>query len=241
MMPKVSIVIPFYNDSYIDQAITSALAQTYPNVEIIVVDDGSTQYAEKIAPFTGQSREVHYLGKANGGTASALNHGIRMASGQYIAWLSSDDLFYPHKLMMQMHYMLAAKAKISFTAFDMIDEHNRITQSGVAGRYPTVQAFYRAMLTTNPINGCTVIASRDLYLRMGLFNEGLTYTHDYDLWLRIILARHDVVFLDQALIKYRWHSQMGTVKYRPAIDNEIRMVQNAYTPAMLSYLSELGG
>ncbi|MGO4274414.1 glycosyltransferase family 2 protein, partial [Paenibacillus sp. TAF58] len=80
MQPKVSIIIPFYNCPYIDQAIASAIGQTYANVEIIVVDDGSTIHADKIGPFKDR---VYYLGKANGGTASALNHGIRYASGEY--------------------------------------------------------------------------------------------------------------------------------------------------------------
>ena len=70
MLPKVSIIIPFYNDSYIDQAVVSALYQTYPNIEIIVVDDGSTQHQYRLAPYLSR---IIYLGKANGGTASALN------------------------------------------------------------------------------------------------------------------------------------------------------------------------
>ena len=75
MMPTVTIVIPFYNCQYIQQALESAVQQTYPAVEIIVVDDGSTQYSHLIAPYMNR---VYYMGKSNGGTASALNHGICM-------------------------------------------------------------------------------------------------------------------------------------------------------------------
>ncbi|MFH5182127.1 glycosyltransferase [Paenibacillus sp. TAB 01] len=238
MHPLVSIIIPFYNDPYVPQAIASALAQTYPNVEIIVVDDGSTQHAELIQPYAGQ---VYYLGKANGGTASALNHGIRMASGEYIAWLSSDDLFYPHKLAVQIPYMQACGAKFCFTAFDIIDEHSRVTQQGVAGRFPSVQSFYTAMLSHNPINGCTVVIKKELLGYVGLFNERLPYTHDYDLWLRMILAGQDMVFLDQSLTQYRQHAQMGTIRHQQRIAHEVQSVQSFYTPHLSAYIQKMGG
>lgn len=236
--PKVSIIIPFYNDPYADQAIRSALAQTYPNVEIVVVDDGSTRHIEKIVPLMNR---VQYLRKTNGGTASALNHGIRKASGDFIAWLSSDDIFYPHKLDVQIRFMLTNGAKISFSSFDMIDESNRITHPDVTPRYPDKVSFYTAMLTSNPINGCTVIMRRDLLNEVGLFNEALPYTHDYDLWYRILLARHPIAFVDAVLIQYRWHSQMGTVKHRPAIDLELESTRQRYYHSMTAYIRELGG
>lgn len=236
MHPLVSIIIPFYNDPYVPQAITSALAQTYPNVEIIVVDDGSTRHAELIQPYTSR---VYYLGKGNGGTASALNHGIRMASGEYIAWLSSDDMFYPHKLAVQIPFMQANGAKFSFTSFDIIDENSRITQRGVAGRFPNVQSFYTAMLSYNPINGCTVVMKKELLGQIGLFNEGLPYTHDYDLWLRMILSGQQMYFLDQPLTQYRRHAQMGTIIHQPVITQEIQSLQSFYAPHLNGYIQRL--
>src|SRR5689334_17046366 len=102
VLPLVTIVIPFYNCAYIDQAVQSALNQTYKPLEIIVVDDGSTRHADRLTPYLPY---ISYMGKANGGTATALNHGIRNASGEYIAWLSSDDLFYPDKIAHQVAFM----------------------------------------------------------------------------------------------------------------------------------------
>ncbi|WP_394514565.1 glycosyltransferase family A protein [Priestia aryabhattai] len=93
-MTKVSIIIPFYNCSYIDQAIQSALNQTYQDIEIIVVNDGSSKFNEKITPYLDR---ILYIEKENGGTASALNLGIKNATGEYFAWLSSDDIFLPIK------------------------------------------------------------------------------------------------------------------------------------------------
>lgn len=97
--PKVSVVIPLYNCPYVDQAVESVLAQSYPDIELIVVDDGSTLYTEKLAPYRDR---ILYIRKQNGGTGSALNMGIKAASGNYFAWLSADDRFHPHKIQRQM-------------------------------------------------------------------------------------------------------------------------------------------
>jgi glycosyltransferase involved in cell wall biosynthesis len=238
MYPKVSIVIPFYNCPYIEQAIVSALGQTYPNVEIIVVDDGSTMHTEKIAPFMTR---ISYLGKANGGTASALNHGIRMASGQYIAWLSSDDMFYPDKIERQLNFMLAHQAVIGYTAFDEIDAYNNIINRYAAARFPNQVEFVRSLITSCPINGCTVMMKKELISHVGMFNESLPYTHDYDLWNRIVLGGVFVHFLDEPLTMYRWHGEMGTRKHWPVIQQEIAQLQLFYRDRLQGYVQLLGG
>ncbi|WP_110933843.1 glycosyltransferase [Paenibacillus bouchesdurhonensis] len=225
MSAKVSIIIPFYNCPYIEQAVSSALNQTYPNLEIIVVDDGSTSHAELLAPY--QNR-IYYLGKKNGGTATALNHGIRHATGEYIAWLSSDDLFYPDKISTQLDFMLKNRALISHTNFDYIDE-NGITVQYSAGASPmTRRELLLTFLGGNPVNGCTVMIKQSLFARIGLFNERLPYTHDYDLWHRILLARISLHYLNQPLTAYRRHPGMGTLRHQVAIGQEIAAVQHRY-------------
>ena len=164
MMPKVSIVIPFYNCPYVDQAIASALAQTYPNVEVIVVDDGSNQHSERIVPFLDR---INYVGKANGGTASALNYGIQLASGDYVAWLSSDDLFHPNKLAVQIPFMQKNEALISYTPFDKINESGQLLESSIAVRFPNQVEFVRSFLLGDAINGCTVVMKKELCARVG--------------------------------------------------------------------------
>lgn len=237
MYPRVSIIIPFYNDPYIEQAIVSALGQTYPNIEIIVVDDGSTMHQEKIGPFLSR---VHYLGKANGGTASALNHGIRMASGEYIAWLSSDDMFYPDKVERQLHFMTIHNAFISYTSFDEIDAYNNVTGRNVTTRFTNYAEFIRSFANFDPINGCTVMMKKDLFSYIGLFDEGLLYTHDYDLWIRTLLGRFKIYYLNESQTMYRWHGEMGSKKHWPAIVNEIGQIQARYRDRLLEYAHQLG-
>ncbi|HEY0828710.1 MAG TPA: glycosyltransferase [Bacilli bacterium] len=236
MLPMVTIIIPFYNCPYVDQAIESALNQSKRNFEIIVVDDGSTLHVNKIQPYLPY---IYYLQKANGGTASALNHGIRMASGKYIAWLSSDDRFYPDKLNNQLYFMLERGASISFTNFDMINSENHITQHSAAIKFTTVMEFYRYFFSGNPINGCTIMAKKQLFSQVGLFDEALPYTQDLDLWFRAMLTGYEFHYLNHSLTGYRWHNGMGTVKHRPAIDREVAATFARYRPQMAQFIDRL--
>lgn len=240
MIPKVSIIIPFYNDPYVPEAVQSALDQTYPNIEVVIVNDGSTAYSDLLLPYRKHPRVV-YGEKRNGGTASALNAGIRMAKGQYIAWLSSDDRFYPWKLARQLAYMIPRYAAISYSDYDIIDEHGTVTQPAAGLKFPTYQEFCRTFLTGNPINGCTVVAQRRLMLDIGLFNESLPYTHDYDLWFRIVLAGIDFHYVHEQLIQYRVHSAMGTKRHMPVILQESEATKARYTPGMQAFIARIGG
>lgn len=236
MMPTVTIAIPFYNCQYIQQALDSAVQQTYPAVEIIVVDDGSTQYSHLIKPYMNR---VYYMGKSNGGTASALNHAILHASGDYVVWLSSDDLFVPQKIERQLSFMVSRGLDVSYTGFCIIDEHNRITTPYVgvpmAGR-----ADLASQLTySNPINGCTIMVKKDWLHRVGMFNAQLPYTHDYDLWVRLLMSGASFGFLPDILTLYRVHSQMGTVRHQATIAQEYQMVQNNYRH-VLEHLAQHG-
>ena len=102
-LPKISVIIPVYNgQNYLREAIDSVFTQTYKNYEMIVVDDGSTDKTWEMIQSYGS--HLYGIQKENGGVASALNCGIRHASGEYIAWLSHDDLFLPNKLERQVDY-----------------------------------------------------------------------------------------------------------------------------------------
>src|SRR5574344_1270331 len=103
---KVSIVIPVYNGSnYLKQAIDSAINQTYKNIEIIVVNDGSNddEATEKIALSYGD--KIKYYKKVNGGVASALNLALKNMTGKYFSWLSHDDLYYANKIEKQINFI----------------------------------------------------------------------------------------------------------------------------------------
>ncbi|UJF35785.1 glycosyltransferase [Paenibacillus hexagrammi] len=226
--PKVSIIIPFYNCQYVDQAIESALNQTYPNIEVVVVNDGSIRYTDKIRPYKNR---IRYVEKSNGGTGSALNAGIRQASGEYFSWLSSDDLYEKDKVAKQIAYMQQTGASACYSSYVHIDAQNQVI-SGPAGiYYPNKMEFYRTMQRGCFINGCTVMLRMDVFRQVGLFNESLKYTQDYDLWMRV-LFHFDFEYLNEPIVKYRVHEAMGTKNFEPAIQKEILKVQATYYQAL---------
>lgn len=233
MFPRVTVVIPFYNCPYVEQAITSALSQTYPNVEIIVVDDGSTREVERIVPFLPR---IHYLGKANGGTGSAINHGIRSASGEYIAWLSSDDKFVPDKIERQVAFLQKMKGSFCFSAYATMDHGGRVLEHFKGSPISSPKDIYRLLSDHNPINGCTTLIRRDLFHHYGYFNEGLSYTQDYDMWLRFALNGVRIHYLPEALTLYRFHEKMGSIQHREALLKEFSCVNQIYASSMQQLL-----
>ncbi|PZD97225.1 glycosyl transferase [Paenibacillus sambharensis] len=225
MGPLVTVVIPFYNCPFIGQALDSVLNQTYRNIEVIVIDDGSDRNQHLLAPYHGK---FHYIGKANGGTASALNYGIRLASGKYVCWLSSDDCFLPDKIARQTAFMEASGARFSYTDYHVIDAHSRITRYNENARYPTYKSFVHSLKQFCPVNGCTVMMTKELAAGLGWFDESLPYTHDYDMWIRAALSGVQMHFIPEPLTLYRRHDQMGTVRHQGVIQQEIQIVQNRY-------------
>jgi teichuronic acid biosynthesis glycosyltransferase TuaG len=220
---KISIIIPFYNCPFVDQAIKSALNQTYKNIEVIVVDDGSTQHVEKVEPFKNR---IRYIRKANGGTASALNMGMRHATGKYFAWLSSDDMFVTNKIERQLAFMQQVGALVSYTAFNSINANNKVINQ-IRSRQMSRNKLIRQLLSGCPINGCTVVADIDLIKRVGMFDESFKYAQDYEMWCRLIL-HSNIYYLDEVLVLYRVHSSMGTAKHAGGVAKEAGIVKNKY-------------
>jgi teichuronic acid biosynthesis glycosyltransferase TuaG len=238
MLPKVTIIIPFYNDKYVPIAIQSALDQTYSNIEVIVVDDGSTEEVDKIHPYMEQ---ITYIRKENGGTATALNYGIQHSTGEYIAWLSSDDMFLPHKIQVQIDYMLANNAPVSFSNYHLMDKDNQIFIPWCGKRFSPVnnlREVYETFLTVNPVNGCTIVIRKDIFDTTGTFNPGFLYTHDYDLWFRILLSGFRMHYIDQPLIHFRSHEESGTSRYQPQIIHEMNTIEAHYRPILEDYLQK---
>jgi len=236
MQPSVTIVIPFYRDPYISFAVESALAQTYPHVEVLVINDGSPTHNELLYPYLPR---IHYIEKQNGGTASALNEGIRRASGEYVAWLSSDDVFSPFKVSRQLAFMLERQAAISFTNFDSIDGTGRVTRQMVGQRFPHIIKFYQTFMTGNPVNGCTVMAKKQLLLDLGLFDETYLYAHDYELWMRVLQRRIDFHYLDEALTWYRWHDKMGTHRFFADVQRECAKLHEFYNGSLQKVVEQI--
>lgn len=232
-MKKVSIIIPFYNCSYIDQAIESALNQTYENIEVIVINDGSYKFTEKIKPYLSR---IRYFEKENGGTASALNLGIRNATGDYFAWLSSDDIFLKDKVLKQLTFMEERNSYISHTNYSLIDAHSNIVHEKAGVHFSHKTDFLEHLRIGCSINGCTVMMNMVLFKILGFFNEELKFTQDYDFWLRAV-QNYEFHYLNEPLVKYRVHEEMGTKKFNEEISKEVETVQYRYGDKLIEIIA----
>jgi glycosyltransferase involved in cell wall biosynthesis len=227
-MSKVSIIIPFYNCPYVHQAIQSAVNQTYENTEVIVVNDGSTQYEELLQPFF---KKIKYIKKGNGGTATALNLGIQHATGDFFTWLSSDDLYDRDKVTKQITFMNKRNADISYSSYFLIDSKGGILSGPARVGFQSKLQLAKRMQQGCPINGCTVMMKMDIFERVGVFERSLPYTHDYDLWMRI-LPHYHFHYLHEPIVMHRVHDEMGTRRHKERIEREIKVVQKKHRVAL---------
>lgn len=211
--PKISIVIPVYNGSdYLSQAIDSALAQTYKNIEIIVVNDGSSDNGatENIALSYGD--KIRYFSKVNGGVGSALNFAISNMSGEYFSWLSHDDLYYPNKIESQVQTLTQLQNKKTILYGDYAVFSNDPSIISERKLPNTSPGQFRYFLTVkNILHGCTLLIPKITFEECGLFDENLRTTQDYDLWFRLA-KKYNFVHEPKILVKARQHAEQGSVK-----------------------------
>lgn len=211
--PKISIVIPVYNGAnYLREAIDSALAQTYPNTEIIVVNDGSNDHGltEKIALSYGD--KLRYFSKANGGVASALNKAISEMTGDYFSWLSHDDLYFPEKLTVQIETLLTTNnpKTVIYSDFVLFDDNAEDYREIRLPHIPAEQ--FRYFLTVkSAVHGCTLLIPKAALIEYGGFNEALRYGQDYDLWFRMA-QQYQFVHITKFLVKGRQHQEQDSIK-----------------------------
>gem|GEM_PF-198454 len=223
--------MPFYNCSYIKQAIESVINQTYPYIELIIVNDGSTIYNDLIKPYL-YFPQVKYIEKMNGGTASALNEGIRNATGEIFAWLSSDDLFDSRKVEEQVTFMNQTNAAVSYTNYHLINEYGQIIHKNAGIHYENDDDFLKSLTSGCHINGCTVMANMKVFREIDLFDESLRYANDYDMWVRIA-QQYVFHYLDKPLVKYRYHQSMGSVIHHNEQMLEAEIVKMKYNKLLI--------
>lgn len=213
--PSVSIVIPVYNGAnFLAEAVESALAQDYPDFEVVVVNDGSTDDGATDRIARAFLPRIRYFPQQNGGVASALNRGIAEARGQYVSWLSHDDLLLPGKLGRQVAFLArgGAPRTVAFADFDVEDVdsgrrwRDRLPRSLRVGDARATLA----LLFLGRLHGCTLMLPRSAFDEVGPFDVTLRTTQDYDLWFRMLAAGYRFAWLPGAAIRTRWHAEQGT-------------------------------
>jgi len=202
-MPKFSVVIPTYNrTATIGRAIESALAQTYPHVEVILVNDGSTDHTEDV--IQRYYDRINYISRPNRGSASARNRGISEATGNYIAFLDSDDSWYPEKL----ERVTAAihehpEAGLFFSDSNVLDRNGRLMW---VHRCPHIIGnAYQAFLESDFVSTSAVVVRRSCFDVVGMFSESLTGCEDWDMWIRLS-RQFPCVHIPEVLSAYTWRT-----------------------------------
>lgn len=185
--PTVSVIIPAYNAAgLIAKCINSALAQTYRDFEIVVVNDGSPDTALlecAIAPYQGR---VRYVKQENRGPSGARNLGILQAVGQYIAFLDSDDEWLPQHLSEQMSMFVEDPSlDLVYADYALIRDGRRVGHGfGLEPQHPPV-SFEKILTEECTVGTSTAVAKRRTLIDAGLFDERFRCCEDFDLWLRM--------------------------------------------------------
>ncbi|MGL4768974.1 MAG: glycosyltransferase family 2 protein [Mycoplasmoidaceae bacterium] len=212
--PLVSIIIPVYNgEKYIKNAINSALNQKYNNIEIIVVNDGSTDKTALICEK--YKAKIKILNKENGGVSSALNLGIANMQGEYFSWLSHDDEYSKNKIYNQVKLINNLKD------FDSIVFSNskKFFCKGLFNLNVKIEKILNKNYVDNKwilllftiFSGCTFLIPKK-YLELNNFNEELKVTQDYDLWLKFC-NNYNFIFDKSISTWVRIHSLQGSLNY----------------------------
>lgn len=220
--PKVTIGIPTWNgERYLADAIKSVLAQSFDGLEVIVVDDQSTDSTVEIVRSFRDPRITLYENEQRLGIPGSWNRTLALARGEYVCLFHQDDRMQPDNIMRKVQ-VLDADPSIGLvhSAIEIIVEPS--------APYPPAQwvegspedftidgptYFRRLLLEGNVICAPTVLARRQDLLRMGGFDSELGFACDYALWMRLCLERR-IAFLSQPLVQYRWHADNETHRYR---------------------------
>lgn len=217
MNEKVSIITPVYNcRNYLKATIESALAQTYTNWELLMVDDCSTDGSADVARhYRDKDPRIKLFTLAkNSGAAVARNHAISASTGRYIAFLDSDDVWTPDKLSRQLAFMQQNDYLLTYTAYSQIDEHGRILGDI---RVP-MHVSYHQLLKTNVIGCFTAIYDTKYFgkIKMPLIRK----RQDFGLWLRLLKKIDYAHGMQEPLGSYRLRSDsVSSNKRQAAVHN----------------------
>jgi glycosyltransferase involved in cell wall biosynthesis len=199
--PLVSVVIPVFNgERFLREAVESVLAQQYSPVEIIIVDDGSTDSTATVARSFPEA--VRYLHQTNQGPAAARNRGIEQAKGSLIAFADADDLWPPLKLELQLPYLIQ-DPNIEI----VLGRIQQVRLSETVDGQTQSQEFAEAAFS---VNLGSAVVRKSVFERVGLFDETMRYSEDVDWFMRAREGGVSIMTIDAVTLFYRQHDQNMT-------------------------------
>jgi len=214
---KASIVIPVYNaEKYVNECINSALNQSYSDIEIIAVNDGSTDNSLKI--LENYSDKIKIISKENGGTPTALNAGIKAMKGEWFKWLSADDVLKKDAIEVLVNEAKKIddfKSCIFYSNYDLIDQDSNIIGEFIEPNFNELSPFERNVILLDHFygNGTTSLIHKSIFEQYGHFDEKIGFQEDYEFWLKCCLLHNCKLHLiPKNLAQYRIHESQLTKK-----------------------------
>ena len=222
--PLVSVIIPTYNKShFLKHTIESVINQTYSNIEIIVIDDGSTDNTEELAKSYGS--KIKYIKQNNLGGTASRNTGIKSATGKYLNFLDHDDLFLPEKIEKQVR-VLESNPKVGFVhcRYFFIDE--------IGKQLAKVFILPEGNIYKKLIAGCFIWSGAPLIRKscidkVGIFDESI-WSSDWDMWLRIVKEETRIACVQEPLGEYRIHHESTMLNVEKTENDDVKILDKVF-------------
>lgn len=230
MSQIVSVVMPVYNcERYLLESIDSVLKQTYSNLELVIVDDGSTDdSAGLIKKVIRQDERIVYIYQNNQGPGAARNRGIESARGEYIAFIDADDIWFHDKIEKQIEKLTKLENTIIFGGSRYIWENSNKTRVVNYKNFKKREEFFKylAYLPSNKIAfTCAVICNKKCITKVGNFDTSLNNAEDWDLWLRLAI-QYPFYALPSPVFYRRKHESNSTshIPLEENVQNELKVL-----------------
>jgi glycosyltransferase involved in cell wall biosynthesis len=240
--PLISVIMACYNAaSYVEEAISSVLRQSYPNIEIIVVDDGSQDTSPAIVErlMTNHPDRIRLEHLQHSGPYPARNFGLRHARGDYIAFLDADDWWREDCLEKLLATLLDKEADLSYCGWQNIGEHMLDPEPHIPPAYEKDDAT-AAFLNSCPWPIHAALTRKRVMDAVEGFSERFFSSMDYDLWLRLLAHTGNIVRVPEVLAYYRWHGQgqISATRWKQVLDAvQVRRDFVSRYPDMVAHLS----
>lgn len=221
--PKISVITPSFNQAaYLERTILSVLDQDYPNIEYIIIDGGSTDGSVDIIRQYAH-RLTHWVSEPDRGQAHAINKGLQQATGTWIAWQNSDDVFYPGTFS-QLAQMAAMYPDVDLIIGNMnlIDKDDMLLRDIKYVRPTYLSMLAEGMILTNQ----AAFWKRDVHLQIGFLNELLDCAFDFDWFLRLLRHKRKSIHVPKAWGALRLHDETKTSNRQNIFQAETKKILN---------------
>lgn len=230
--PLVSVILPCYNaEKFIEASIASIISQTYSNLEIIAIDDSSTDNTFSILQILSKNdNRIKILhNEKNAGLVFSLNKGIVNAKGKYIARMDADDISLPQRIEKQIKFMEQhTDVALCGSGYLIINSENK--ETGKISLPSENEEIKAALLFTNAFAHPTVVIRKEILERCGLYEEGLVPAEDYELWIRIA-ENYKIANIPAYLLKYRVHESNLTLTKKENQKHAFEIILNKHAEA----------